>query len=576
MRLKYNPGLHEVEELLRTFVVRQPSFEILLETIRENTEPANQHVLVVGPRGSGKTTLVLRVAAEIRSDPDLAASWYPIVFAEESYMISNAGELWLEALFHLADQTGDERWDQAFRELRQERDEKRLRDRALAQLMDFADQTGRRLLVVVENLNMLLGEQMTEGADWELRHTLQVEPRVMLLGTATNRFHEIDNINRAWFELFSIHELKPLSQEECGNLWEFHTGSNLPAFKLRPIQIITGGNPRLLNILAGFSTHRSLKGLMDSLVQLVDEHTEYFKSRLDGFAPMERKVFAALLEIWDPATAKEVGQAARMDVSQVSVHLGRLVQCGAVEVVKVEGRRKIYQAAERLYNIYYLLRRRGLPASRIRAAVTFMAHFYEERNLVTVMVDLAKEAGRMPLESRGDHYWTYLELLERIEDGGLKSTIVLETINAARDFFLGDDVPYSIREVLIDLQPPNAKQLEGIVARPERIAEGRSTLDLDKLVFFVDTAATDSPAAVSELLIGLAAAGRAHDVLEVLSSSRSGAALEPLRVGLRLFLGEHPRKAPEILAIGADVARRITELQIEIASSGAPVEARAR
>lgn len=456
-QLKYNPGICGDEELIQSFVVRKSTFELILETLRENIGPANQHVLIVGPRGSGKTTLVRRVAAEVRIDPALNTAWYPIVFAEESYLVSSSGEFWLEALFHLGDQTQDVRWERAYRELQEERDEARLRDRALAQLMDFADGNGTRLLLVVENLNMLLGEQMANGADWELRHTLLNEPRVMLIGTATKRFNEVENIDRAWFELFAIHDLKPLSQEECQVLWESATGSDLQAWKLRPIQILTGGNPRLMKILAEFAVRRSLHELMDHLVHLIDEHTEYFKSHLDGLAPMERKVFVALLELWDPASAKEVGHAARMGANRVSVHLNRLVQRGAVEVLTQNGRRKIYQVAERLYNIYYLMRRRGHPSNRVRAAVGFMIQFYERYDLIAIAVDIAEEACRLPSEQRKDHYSAYQDIVNRSRETKLKFEIIKSTSKA---FFETPDIPTAILKIQNEIYGRTQKNLD--------------------------------------------------------------------------------------------------------------------
>jgi ABC-type Mn2+/Zn2+ transport system ATPase subunit len=66
--LKYNPGLTRDDDLVRAFVVRLRDFEWVLEVISSNTTlQANQQVLVVGPRGAGKTTLVRRVAAEVKS-----------------------------------------------------------------------------------------------------------------------------------------------------------------------------------------------------------------------------------------------------------------------------------------------------------------------------------------------------------------------------------------------------------------------------------------------------------------------------------------------------------------------------
>ncbi len=376
--VKNNPGIHGDQELIDSFVVRHDSQELILEILRANTGDSNQHVLVVGPRGIGRTMLVRRVAAEVRNDSALSAAWYPVVCSEESYMVASAGEFWLEALFHLGEQTKNHRWIDGYQELLGERDEVRLRQRALAQLMDFADDRKRRILLIVENLNMLLGQQISGAAAWELRHTLLNEPRLMLLGSATSRFEEIKNVGQAWFELFAIHDLEPLEAEECKTLWTAVTGSEWSIQRLRPIQILTGGNPRLLRIFAEFADDRPFRELMTHLVQLIDDHTEYFRSRLENLAPTERKVFVTLLDLWDPVDARTVARAARLGVNKVSVLLNRLAARGAVQVLDQQGHRKIYQASERFFNIYYLMRRRGRPAHRIRAMVAFMVGFYDE------------------------------------------------------------------------------------------------------------------------------------------------------------------------------------------------------
>jgi hypothetical protein len=95
---KYNPGFMSDDELVASFCVRACEFESISETLRENTGNLNQHLIVIGPRGSGKTSLLLRVAVEVRRRSDLSAKLFPITFAEESYEVGSCGEFWLECL----------------------------------------------------------------------------------------------------------------------------------------------------------------------------------------------------------------------------------------------------------------------------------------------------------------------------------------------------------------------------------------------------------------------------------------------------------------------------------------------
>ncbi|NQT12035.1 MAG: tetratricopeptide repeat protein, partial [Planctomycetes bacterium] len=442
--VKYNPAFLTSTELVESFVVRHDDLELIVQILRENDTPSNQHVLVIGPRGIGKTMLVLRVALEVRRDEHLRDRWYPLVFAEESYQVQTPGEFWLEALFHLRRQTGDDRWKRAHEELVNERDEERLRQRALSQLVDFADSQGKRILLVVENLNMLLGDQISSDDAWTLRHTLQNESRIMLLATATTRFEEVENADKAMFDLFRLHELPPLDEAGCRAIWARTTGQEHDDDRIRPIQILTGGNPRLLTIISAFAARLSFEKLMTDLIQLVDDHTEYFKSHLDNLAPVERKVYLTLAEIWDPATAREVARAARLDVSKTSSLLGRLTDRGAVAVYGQQGRTKSYQVAERMYNIYHLMRRRGAPSKRVKGLVDFMVAFYGPEQLVSLARSIAREACELGPESRQDHYQTYAGLMEHPSTGPLRGKFIDQT---PCDFFLSPDTPNSLKQV---------------------------------------------------------------------------------------------------------------------------------
>jgi tetratricopeptide (TPR) repeat protein len=479
--IKYNPSFLTQEELISSFVVRQMDLELIMEVVRENTGPANQHVLVIGSRGAGKTMLVLRIAAEIRESEELSNLWYPIVFAEESYEVCSPGEFWLEVLFHLGEQTKEARWRRAFEELRSEKDESRLRERALSQVMDFADEQGKRLLLVVENLNMIVGEQISSDDAWVLRHALLNESSIMLLGTATSRFEQHENSGKAMFELFKIHELKPLDADGCRTLWTSITGQRMEGDRIKPMKILTGGNPRLLAIISTFASKTSFKELMDDLTRLVDEHTEYFKSHLDNLPPLERKVFVALADLWQPSTAREVAEVARIDVNKASAYLKRLISKGAVVEVDKKGRRKWYQLSERMYNIYHLMRRRGEPSGRVRALVDFMIHFYPDEELAQTAATIAAEACALPPELRSDHYQFLEGILTSPETERYREKIIREM---PKRFFESPDLPESFRKIevfdkYIQPTPQEAPTKEEIqAARPKNLEDSMAWVRL--------------------------------------------------------------------------------------------------
>ena len=421
--IKHNPMFLSQTELEASFVVREVELGSLLRIVRENDGPTNQHVIVIGTRGMGKTMLVRRLALAIQRDATLVRKWYPVVLSEEIYDVAGEGELWLRVLERIAMQEREAkrdhlRWLQRYETLRKEMDGKRLKVQALAALSEFATERCAKLLVVVENLQMLLGEQSGVNDAWDLRQTLLNNPEVMLVATATMRFGEIMNADKANFELFREVTLLPLSTNDCRVLWHYITGEDLAAERIRPMEILTGGSPRLLAILADFAKGRSLAELMDDLVILIDDHTTYFKANVESLPPMERRVFVTLAEIWEPAEARQVADRCRLSVNTASAMLKKLVGRGAVAEAGKVGRKNLYQIVERLYNIYHLMRLSGVEADRVRALVRFMVPLYGKERVACALAD---EACSHEGEGRLSWIEGYRAILDEAfrEEGGL-------------------------------------------------------------------------------------------------------------------------------------------------------------
>ena len=402
--MKYNPSFLPDQSLIDSFCVRLAELESLLETLRETKGNSNVHRLVIGPRGSGKTMLVLRVAAEVRRDPDLSAKFFPLVLPEEHYEVSTCGEFWLECVGRLAASAPPESNGIDLRltheELRGVASDRDLEDRCLATLVDFARRADKRLLVTVENLNTLFADMADPDADWRLRKVLQTEPRIILLATATCTFAEIDHPEHALYNFFGTLELSSLRTEECAALWDRVSVKETVGREIRSIEILTGGSPRLIATIAQFGGGLSSEKLLDELMRLVDDHTEYFKSHIEALPAQERRVYLALAEAWKPATAREVAKLARLQSSHCSAHLKRLASRGAVVETGGTPRRKEYYLAERLYNIYYLVRKRGGPGALVEALIRFMASFYSVSEQMGRWAHVVNESEESSSDSR--------------------------------------------------------------------------------------------------------------------------------------------------------------------------------
>lgn len=395
---KFNPGTFQSDaEVIKQFVVRQDELAIVLDVIRGNIHSAScQHVLVVAPRGRGKTMLLARAAAELRAVDALSRYLLPVRFMEESHEIFNLADFWLDALFHLARASGAHdpalasELRETYQALSRRWQEQMLEDHARAAVLAAADRLGRKLVLMVENMQAL-HQNVDDDFGWKLRQVLQSEPKIMLLSSATSHFKGLDDATQPFFELFRIVDLEPLATHDCRRLWHAVTDETVTGREVRPLEILTGGSPRLLVIVAGFAQHRSLRQLMEELVTLVDEHTEYFRNHLEVLSKVERRVYLAVLDLWQPSKPGEIAVRARSDIRVVSTMLGRLVSRGAV-IAEGRGKKRLYSATERLYSIYYKLRRERDEAAIVRNLIHFMVAFYTEAELFALSKRLTLEA----------------------------------------------------------------------------------------------------------------------------------------------------------------------------------------
>ena len=329
-RRLYNPAQLTPDELKASFVAREDTLAEMLRLIGEQPpgRPC-QHVMLIGPRGMGKTTLGLRFLHAIGDAPDLAARWQPVAFHEESYEIGGLADFWLAALRHLTRATNDPRWtDRADALARDEGDTERLAAYALSALMDCCRESGKRLILFVENLDAIFRQLRDEREIHALRATLIERPDILLLGSANAVFQAIRGRGEPFYEFFRLFILEGLEREDAHRILVSLAGgegrTEIPEAmqrehgRLETIRCLTGGNPRLLVLACRMLIESPLGSAFEDLERLIDEQTPYFKARIEDLPVQARKVFHCLAEGWRPMLAKEVAGAAKLGSSHAS------------------------------------------------------------------------------------------------------------------------------------------------------------------------------------------------------------------------------------------------------------------
>ena len=320
--LLYNPSQLPREDLKNLFIARIPVLKELASWVR-GTEESPQHHLLIGERGTGKTTLLHRLECEIEDDTELARKWLPICFDEEQYNVGGLADLWLNSLDIVAEKTDDLDLYKAVDELRRKFQERRLKDpnkkieeEAFKLLERLHFQNSRKLLLLVDNIDIVLSRLDPKVEARRLREVLinQEEPWLKLVGTSSRPIGATFEYTSPYYELFHAVELRPLDRAETIALLKglaviYGVEDRINQFIERDIVILDtlcslmGGNLRTVTILFAVLQAHPGSDLSTLLTRLLDYHTSDYKDRIEGLPTQGQRVFDALAQHWNPATA---------------------------------------------------------------------------------------------------------------------------------------------------------------------------------------------------------------------------------------------------------------------------------
>lgn len=384
----YNPDLLAKHELVSLFVARRPLLDRLVRDLHDETAGVAQHHLIVGQRGMGKTTLLRRLRYAIEDDPDLDARFVALVFPEEQYNVASLSDFWLNCVDALAD-TLESRGRQEAAAIDEQVaqivaivEETERRASALSLLLSLADRIARRMVLLVDNLDLVLARFAQD--DWALRELLSREPRLLLIGATSQALQSSFRYDQAFYDFFRIHHLDGLDDKQTFEVMR-HLAEMTKQPRVREVierdpgriqtlRLLSGGNPRTLVLLFNLLAQGSDGDARSDLERLLDQITPLYKHRFEELPAQAQRVVDGLALGWDPMTARDLADRLRLDINQTSAQLNRLVKQGVVEKIRLPGNARTgFQLSERFFNIWYLMR----ASRRMRRQLIFLVKFLE-------------------------------------------------------------------------------------------------------------------------------------------------------------------------------------------------------
>ncbi len=393
----YNTGRMTPEQVIAAFAARRPVLDrIVADLAAEKPKSRAQHHLIVGQRGMGKTMLLARIAAELRTIPELGARFIPLIFAEEQYAVDRLSKFWLNCLDSLADareQAGDV---QAVAEIdttvarltavgvRPVKEDQPFADEVYAAFAKAAQTAGQRPVLLVDNLQLVF-ERLDERQQHSLRELLMRPSAPILVGASPSPPPQSQDYGAAFYDHFKVHYLRPLEEQEMRDLLVHLADAvqrddvrqrvlQYPA-RLKVLRQLTGGNPRTTLTLFFLYAEDFAPSVFGDLEGLLDRVTPLYKARFEELTAQQQVITSAIANHWNPVTAAKLAQATGLPAGTISSQLDRLEKTGTLERVELYGESSTgYQIAERFFNIWFLMRS---ASRRQRREVEFLTRFLE-------------------------------------------------------------------------------------------------------------------------------------------------------------------------------------------------------
>ena len=388
---RYSPGNMDRESLEALFVGRGDDMEDVLSRVtRSIRSPEKHYILLVGPRGSGKTHFLALAYHRLMDRVDAADARGCVAVAvlnEEEWGVASFLDLVVRILRSLVEEAPDLDTEIAAIYDRFSKDPADAETFAVACLRQHTH--GKTLLLLCENLVDLFHGLGEEGQKrW--RAAIQEDGNWTIVASTPSLFSAVKLQKNPFFGFFTIRMLKKIDLDTGLELLAkkaVHEGKTelaeflrtpLGRARARAIHHLAAGNHRAYVVLFDFLDKESLEDLVGPFMDMVDDLTPYYQDRMRQLPPAQRKIVEFLCLEGKPTTIKDISTPCLMSHQTAAKQIGELSTAGFVGRTR-SGRNTFCELAEPLMRI--CIEVKDNKTQHFRLFVEFLRHWFTTREL---------------------------------------------------------------------------------------------------------------------------------------------------------------------------------------------------
>ena len=388
---RYSPGNMDRASLEALFVGRSELMGDVLARAMESISSRRKHyLLLIGPRGSGKTHLLalayhrlMEKLSELGKRDSVAIAF----LNEEEWGVASYLDLVVRILKALC--VNDSGLSDQINEIyeRFPKDPSSAEAYAIQTLRDCTN--GKTLVLLCENLVDLF-QGLGEEGQKRWRTSIQEDGNWTIVATTPSLFDAIALQDNPFYGFFTLRNLEQISFETSLDLLAqkavHENKTELAGFlrtplgraRARAIHHLAAGNHRAYVVLFDFLDKESLEDLIHPFMHMVDDLTPYYQDKMRQLAPAQRKILEFLCLQGAPRTVKEVATQCLMSQQTAAKQIGELDKTGFVNRLS-SGRNTFCELSEPLMRICIEVKENN--TQHFRLFVDFLRHWFTTHEL---------------------------------------------------------------------------------------------------------------------------------------------------------------------------------------------------